>query len=572
MSHDVFISYSSSNMSTAFAICHVLEEHKIKCWIAPRDIPGGADYGDVIDRAIFECKVFLLVFSGAAVSSQWVRGEVNIAFSEGKPIVPYRIDDTELSGAMRLILNQMHWLDAYPDAESKFDELVDTVNRLVSDGFTPTVVMTSGSAAQSDCRTVSNGADRPDGGRRPDRKRYWRIVAIVAVVAAVVWIVSDLYFGSVRRASDDTDISGSINSVDTVSFTEKAAVGIESDSVRVLRYKDSLTKVDNERSALRKRNEEMSRRKRTKDSLDNVAKEEMARREREEDSIRIESLKRRLQDSIENAVKNDNIKQTRDEVAALKRTLDSLDKAAKEQFEERRRQEEADKNRKAEERKRNEAAASQETSHHSASDNSQPATLPESDVAVVENSAKKDYENAVPLRTYKVGDYYEQNGKCGVVFEVDKSGSHGKIVGFEEFPDNQWYVLFDSQNYSYNIKVGAVSESDGRYNQKIIMAVSSWPQRFPAFYLCIKSGGEEWYIPAIEELRTLMLNKKVREAVNATLRERGGIIIGSSKKNSWYWSSTEGNANHAYFVDVNMGVWNYYNKQAHGNVRIISVF
>lgn len=515
MSHDVFISYSSSNMSTAFAICHVLEEHKIKCWIAPRDIPGGADYGDVIDRAIFECKVFLLVFSGAAVSSQWVRGVVNIAFSEGKPIVSYRIDDTELSGAMRLKLNQMHWLDAYPDAESKFDELVDTVNRLVSDGFSPTVVMTSGSAAQSDCRTVSNKADRPDGGKRPDRKKYWRIVAIVAVVVAVVSIVSDLYFGSVRRASDDTDISGSINSVDTVSFTEKAAVVIESDSMRVLRYKDSLTKVDNERSALRNHNEEMSRKKRTKDSLD---------------------------------------------------------KAAKEQFEERRRQEEIDKNRKAEERKRNEAAASQETSHHSASDNSQAATLPESDVAVVENPAKKDYENAVPLRTYKVGDYYEQNGKCGVVFEVDKSGSHGKIVGFEEFPDNQWYVLFDSQNYSYNIKVGAVSESDGRYNQKIIMAVSSWSQRFPAFYLCIKSGGEEWYIPAIEELRTLMLNKKVREAVNATLRERGGIIIGSSKKNSWYWSSTEENANHAYFVDVNMGVWNYYNKQAHGNVRIISVF
>ena len=120
MNHDVFISYSSRNKPTALAICHVLEGHGVRCWMAPRDIPPGADYGDVIDEAIVACRLFVLVFSEPASLSQWVKGELNLAFTEKKIIIPYRIDETPLKGAMRLILNQTHWVDAYPDAESKF--------------------------------------------------------------------------------------------------------------------------------------------------------------------------------------------------------------------------------------------------------------------------------------------------------------------------------------------------------------------------------------------------------------------------------------------------------------------
>ena len=131
MNHDVFISYSSRNKPTALAICHVLEEHGVRCWMAPRDIPPGADYGDVIDEAIVACRLFVLVFSEPASLSQWVKGELNLAFTEKKIIIPYRIDETPLKGAMRLILNQTHWVDAYPDAESKFGELVEAAERFL---------------------------------------------------------------------------------------------------------------------------------------------------------------------------------------------------------------------------------------------------------------------------------------------------------------------------------------------------------------------------------------------------------------------------------------------------------
>ena len=100
MNHDVFISYSSRNKPTALAICHVLEGHGVRCWMAPRDIPPGADYGDVIDEAIVACRLFVLVFSEPASLSQWVKGELNLAFTEKKIIIPYRIDETPLKGAI----------------------------------------------------------------------------------------------------------------------------------------------------------------------------------------------------------------------------------------------------------------------------------------------------------------------------------------------------------------------------------------------------------------------------------------------------------------------------------------
>ena len=40
--YDVFLSYSSKDKTWADAACAVLERHRIRCWIAPRDTtPGG---------------------------------------------------------------------------------------------------------------------------------------------------------------------------------------------------------------------------------------------------------------------------------------------------------------------------------------------------------------------------------------------------------------------------------------------------------------------------------------------------------------------------------------------------
>ena len=127
MDHEVFISYSSANIQTAQAICHALESNRIKCWMAPRDIRPGAEYGDIIEEAIVTCKVFLIVFSETSQISRWVRSELNIGFSSNKPIIPFRIDPTDLKVSMKLMLNDKHWLNAYPNPEEKFSELAAVI-------------------------------------------------------------------------------------------------------------------------------------------------------------------------------------------------------------------------------------------------------------------------------------------------------------------------------------------------------------------------------------------------------------------------------------------------------------
>ena len=127
MKHDVFISYSTKNKDAAQAICHVLEQNEIRCWVAPRNIPPGSDYGDVIEDAIKECKSVVVIFSENAASSQYVKSEINLAFEEQKTIIPFRLDETPLKGQNRLILNKTHWIDAYPDYKTKFKDLVAAV-------------------------------------------------------------------------------------------------------------------------------------------------------------------------------------------------------------------------------------------------------------------------------------------------------------------------------------------------------------------------------------------------------------------------------------------------------------
>lgn len=127
MNHDVFISYSSQDMEAAQAICHALEQNEIRCWMAPRNIPPGSDYGDVIDDAIKSCKVVVILYSEKAASSPWVTGELNVAFEEQKTIIPFRLDKTPLKGQTRVMLNQRHWIDAYPDYKTKFNDLVKAV-------------------------------------------------------------------------------------------------------------------------------------------------------------------------------------------------------------------------------------------------------------------------------------------------------------------------------------------------------------------------------------------------------------------------------------------------------------
>ncbi|MCL2350612.1 MAG: toll/interleukin-1 receptor domain-containing protein, partial [Defluviitaleaceae bacterium] len=105
------------------AIVAALEQGGVDCWIAPRDIAAGANYGAEITRGIRECSVLLLVFSRDSNESNAVFREVQNAFAEKKIIIPVRIHDVPVSDDLSFYLSGLHWLDCEA-AQSSFEDLI----------------------------------------------------------------------------------------------------------------------------------------------------------------------------------------------------------------------------------------------------------------------------------------------------------------------------------------------------------------------------------------------------------------------------------------------------------------
>jgi len=99
MAHDVFVSYSSHNRFAANAVCAKLEANDVRCWIAPRDVSPGLEYGECIMDAIEQSRIMVLVFTADANKSPQVRKEVERAVNRGVVILPLRIEDVRLSSS-----------------------------------------------------------------------------------------------------------------------------------------------------------------------------------------------------------------------------------------------------------------------------------------------------------------------------------------------------------------------------------------------------------------------------------------------------------------------------------------
>ena len=113
MAPDVFISHSSTDRQMADVICAFLESKGITCWIAPRNILPGEEWGDSILRGINGCRIMVIIFSQAANDSGPVRSEVDRAANGRKVLLPFRIENVQPTGAMEFHIGRRHWLDAY---------------------------------------------------------------------------------------------------------------------------------------------------------------------------------------------------------------------------------------------------------------------------------------------------------------------------------------------------------------------------------------------------------------------------------------------------------------------------
>lgn len=170
---------------------------------------------------------------------------------------------------------------------------------------------------------------------------------------------------------------------------------------------------------------------------------------------------------------------------------------------------------------------------------------------------------------YKVGDYYNDGVKDGVVFEVSAGGNHGKIVSINHsITDQIWYAGLYSDKYSKS-SIGVKSKADGAKNMEKIVSLADWTVSYPAFRWCTELG-EGWYLPAIEELVAIYNNKSLIDpAVLADLNRSHFISSTESGKirdkvGSW-------RDNHKTVLAIDMSDGETYQRYRDSSSNIIAV-
>ena len=113
------------------------------------------------------------------------------------------------------------------------------------------------------------------------------------------------------------------------------------------------------------------------------------------------------------------------------------------------------------------------------------------------------------------------------------------------------------QDYYIDKYDDAVADMDGARNTNHLRSILN-PQ--------IKLA-DDWYIPSLGELYRIFINKN---AINAALE----FAKGDKMKDRWYWTSTEGSATNAWYLDLSDGNTGYWGTKASnaGRVRAVSAF
>ena len=170
-SPSVFISYASADGAIARRVCETLEARGISCWIAPRNVPPGMDYGQAIIDGIKKCRVMLVLLSLDSGASRYVAREVERAVSHQVSLLPVRLASIEIPDQLEFFLGSCQWFDLLPPTAAKhLDKLGDAVARLVD---------ATDEAGNEPVKALAKSGGGP-------KKRTWFVVAATALTVASV--------------------------------------------------------------------------------------------------------------------------------------------------------------------------------------------------------------------------------------------------------------------------------------------------------------------------------------------------------------------------------------------------
>ena len=117
----VFISYSRTDTDFVDRLEADLQARSVGTWVDRRKLEGGQDWLDMIQEAIEQCHVMLVVLSPEAVASKYVKLEYRQAWNENKLIIPlqYRPCDK-----VPIIFNSLQWINFTADYTDGLNNLL----------------------------------------------------------------------------------------------------------------------------------------------------------------------------------------------------------------------------------------------------------------------------------------------------------------------------------------------------------------------------------------------------------------------------------------------------------------
>ena len=159
---DIFISYSTKETDFAYKMCDLFEKAGLSCWIAPRNIQAGEEYGGEIIRGIEGSKVFFLCLSEGANKSQHV----------------YQCEEVVLSKSMEYFLAPTQWF--IPDKDHGDKELVEVMQNLLCK-----------ENCSEKAEEISKTEENKAGQKKKSRKWLWFVdlIAVLIIAAGILCFV-----------------------------------------------------------------------------------------------------------------------------------------------------------------------------------------------------------------------------------------------------------------------------------------------------------------------------------------------------------------------------------------------
>lgn len=166
---DVFICQAAADAVVGGRISEFLEQEKIGCWLATRDLAEGEDPAGMTQAAIEACPVMVLIFSREANDSAEVRDQVERALRAEKILIPLRLENVSPSGPMEALLRHRFRHDAFAGPlERHLPELVRMLRPLLHRLVVKTREATSISRTLPSRSSIVRGHDERKTGALPE--------------------------------------------------------------------------------------------------------------------------------------------------------------------------------------------------------------------------------------------------------------------------------------------------------------------------------------------------------------------------------------------------------------------